>query len=44
MLSKLARVAVLFILAVMIAAWVLSAGKGGPAAPDTDLPVDRMYS
>jgi hypothetical protein len=44
MLGKLARVAVLFILALMIAAWALSAGKGSPADPNTDLPVDRMYS
>jgi hypothetical protein len=43
MLSKLARVAVLFILAMMIAAWVLSAGKGSPVDP-ADLPMDRMYS
>ena len=41
--SKLARVAVLFILAVMIAAWVLSAGKGSPADP-ADRTIDRMYS
>ena len=44
MLSKLARVAALFILALMIAAWALSVGKGSPAAPDIDPPVDRMYS
>jgi hypothetical protein len=44
MLSKLARVAVLFILALMIAVWALSVGKGSPAAPGTDLPMDRMYS
>jgi hypothetical protein len=42
--SKMARVAVLFILAVMIAAWVLSAGKGSPVEPNTDRPMDRMYS
>jgi hypothetical protein len=44
MLSKLARVAVLFILAMMIAAWALSAGKGNARDPQSDQPIDRMYS
>jgi hypothetical protein len=44
MLSKLTRVAVLFILALMIAAWALSAGKGNVRDPQNDQPVDRMYS
>jgi hypothetical protein len=44
MLSKIARGAILFILAVMIAAWALSAGKGDPPQPPNDQQVWRIYS
>lgn len=44
MLSKMARVGVLLILAVMIAAWALSAGKSSSADPRNDKPAERWYS
>ena len=44
MLGKVARVAVLFILAVMIASWAFSAVKSQAADPQGDQPLGRMYS
>jgi hypothetical protein len=39
MLGKLARGAYVLIVAAMIVAWAVSAGKSGPAEPTDDLPV-----
>jgi hypothetical protein len=44
MLSKIARGAILFILAVMIAAWAMSAGKADPPDPSGAEPVWRVFS
>jgi hypothetical protein len=42
MLKKIARIAFLVTLAVMVASWAMSAGNSKPAEPQ--LPTDRMYS
>jgi hypothetical protein len=44
MLGTIARGAILFILAVMIAAWALSAGKGDRPDQSDGPQVWRMYS
>ena len=45
MLSKVARGAFLLILAVMIVSWAISVGaKNGPVDPESDQPIERMYS
>lgn len=44
MFGKVARVAFLVILAVMVVSWAMSASKGSPAEPRQQLPTDRMYS
>jgi len=44
MLSKLARGAVLLVLAVMVVAWVVSAGKSKPAEPKPGQAAERWYS
>lgn len=42
MIGKIARVAFLVIIAVMVVSWAMSASKSSPAEPR--LPTDRMYS
>ena len=46
MFGKIARVAFLLLLGVMIVSWAVSvsSGKNQPVDPDSDLPTDRMYS
>jgi len=44
MLSKIARGAILFILAIMIAAWAMSAGKADPPDPSGAEPIWRVFS
>jgi hypothetical protein len=44
MLGKLARGAVLLILAAMVVAWAVSTSQSTPAEPPNVPPMDRMYS
>jgi hypothetical protein len=44
MLGKLARGAVLVILAVMVVAWAVSVSKNTPAEPQDAQPLWRIYS
>lgn len=44
MLKKIARIAFLVTLAVMVASWAISIGNSKPAEPEQQLPTDRMYS
>lgn len=45
MFSKVARGTFLLILAVMVVSWAMSvSGKSSPVDPQSDMPVDRMYS
>ncbi len=44
MLKKIARVAFLLVLAVMVASWAMTVGNSKPADQQPELPTDRMYS
>ena len=44
MLAKLARMAFLLVLAVMVVSWAVSASKSKAPEPQTDQPTWRMYS
>ena len=44
MLKKIARIAFLVGLAVMVASWAMSVGNSKPAEQQPELPTDRMYS
>ncbi len=44
MLAKLARGAVLLILAMMVVSWAVSASKSRPSEPENDRTTGRMYS
>jgi hypothetical protein len=44
MFGKIARVAFLFLLAVMVVSYAISASKGSPAYKKDDQPTGRMYS
>ncbi len=44
MFSKIARGTFLLILAVMIVSWAMSVSNSRPVDPESDQPIDRMYS
>ena len=44
MFAKLARVAFLLFMALMVVSWAVSAGKSRPAEPQGDHSIGRMYS
>jgi hypothetical protein len=44
MLGKIARGAFLLVLAVMIVSWAMSVSNSRPVDPESDQPIDRMYS
>ena len=44
MFGKIARVAFLFLLAVMVVSYAISAGRSSPVEPQDDQPTGRMYS
>ena len=44
MFGKIARAAFLLVLAVMIVSWAMSVGNSRPVDPESDQPIDRMYS
>jgi hypothetical protein len=44
MLGKIARGLFLLVLAVMIVSWAMSVSDSRPVDPESDQPIDRMYS
>jgi hypothetical protein len=44
MLKKIARIAFLVGLGVMVASWAMTVGNSKPAGQQPELPTDRMYS
>jgi hypothetical protein len=44
MLGKIARGVFLLVLAVMIVSWAISISDSRPVDPESDQPIDRMYS